>query len=119
MPLTTSLIGVPLLVAFAFFGRWIQLHPEKVAPKGSFGGPNTFWARLFRAQVIFIGTGAVLGGTWCAVFGLLSALTSNLIVLGIGQVAGLGLGMYVAVRVRKEVRRRPAYVSTSPYGWWP
>jgi hypothetical protein len=120
MPFTTILIGVPLFAAFAFFGRWIQLHPEKVTPKGVFMGPQTFGARLFRAQVKFVGTFAVFGGTWCAVFALLSKLAVASLILGwIAQLVGLCAGAYAAMHVRRQVRARPEYVSSNPHGWWP
>lgn len=104
------------MVAFAFFGRWLQLHPEKIVPKGWFAGPNTFLARMFRVQVAFVGTFAVFGGTSGAVFGVLSAFTFNSIVLGwTAQVIGLSVGIYAAIRVRKQVRVRPES-GTSIYG---
>lgn len=116
MPLSTILIGVPFMVAFAFFGRWLQLHTERIVSKGCFAGPNTFLARMFRVQVAFVGTFAVFGGTWGAVFGVLSAFTFNSIVLGwTAQVIGLSVGIYAAIRVRKQVRVRPES-GTSIYG---
>jgi hypothetical protein len=120
MAFITVLIGVPLFVAFASFGRWIQLHPEKVVLQGIFMGPHTFGARLFRAKVAIIGSLAVFGGTWCAVFALLSRLVLvSPILSGIAQLVGLCAGVSAAIYVRKEVRARPEYVSSNPHGWWP
>jgi hypothetical protein len=118
MPLAAVLIGVPFSVAFGSFGRWLQLHPEKFAPQGSFAGPHTLWARIFRAQITFAGTFAVFAGTSGAVFALLSELTFNSLVLGwVAQLVALSSGVYAAVRVRKEVRARP--VPSNPHGLWP
>jgi hypothetical protein len=75
---------------------------------------------MFRVQVAFIGTFAVFGGVWGCVFTVLSILTFNSIALGlIAQAIGLCSGIVAAIKVRREVRVRPAYVSDTPYGWWP
>jgi len=116
MPVIAALV----FAAFAIAGRWVQLHPERVVPKGHFVGPDTRGARLFRAQMAVFGTFAVFGGTWFAIYSLLSLLTFGSVVLdGVAKLVGLALGLFLAVRVRREVKARPAYVSDSPYGWWP
>jgi membrane associated rhomboid family serine protease len=120
MPFSTILVGIPLFTTVAFFGRWIQLHPERVVMNGIFMSPHTFGARLFRAQAAIVGTLAVFGGAWCVVFALLSRLALVSLALGwTAQVVGVCAGVYAAVYVRKEVRARPEYVSNNPHGWWP
>lgn len=106
--------------AFALFGRWLQLHPEKLVPAGHFIGPHTFGARLFRLQVAFLGTFAVFGGITGALYTLLQFATFGSVVLGwIALLLSIAAGVFVAVRVRREVKARPVHESKSPYGWWP
>jgi hypothetical protein len=120
-----AISAVPVLAAvlsasFAFVGRWIHLHPERTVPKGHFVGPNTLGARLFRIQMAILGTFMVFGGTTGAVFSLLSLLTFGSVRLELSaKLIGVVAGILAAVWVRKEARRRPEYVSNSPYGWWP
>jgi len=115
-----SVIEALFFTGFALLGRWVQLHPERVAPKGHFIGPDTFGARLFRTEVAVVGTVAVLGSTWATVRSLFSLLTTSSAVLtAVMQLAGLAAGAAAAIYVRKEVSIRPPYVSASPYGWWP
>jgi membrane associated rhomboid family serine protease len=114
-------VVAPLIyAAFAIGGRWIQLCPERVVPKGYFTGANTTGARFFRVQIAILGTFAVFAGTWLAVFSLLSLLTFGSSSLGwIAQLMGIVAGIVVAVLVRKEAKTQPPYISKSPYGWWP
>jgi cytochrome c biogenesis protein CcdA len=113
-------VAAILFAVFALGGRWIQLHPERTVPKGHFVGPNTRGARLFRAQVAILGTLMVFGGTAATVFSLLSLLTSASVRLELfAKLIALVAGVLAAIRVRREVRTRPQYVSSSPYGWWP
>jgi membrane associated rhomboid family serine protease len=75
---------------------------------------------MFRIQVAVIGTLAVFAGTWFATFSILSLLTFGSVLLGwIAQLIGVLTGIALALRVRKEVKTRPEYVSNSPFGWWP
>jgi len=75
---------------------------------------------LFRAQVILVGSFMVFGGTFVVVSSLLSLLTFRSAVLQmLARLIGLIVGVLAAIRVRKEARSRPEYVSSSPYGWWP
>lgn len=115
------LVVAPILLAlFALGGRWTQLHPERVVPKGQFIGPNSPGARLFRVQVAFVGTFMVFGGTAGAIFSLLSLLTLRSALLQVlAKLIGVAAGVLAAIHVRKEARTRPEYVSNSPYGWWP
>lgn len=109
-----------LFAVFAFGGRWIQLHPERTVPKGQFVGPDTFGARFFRAQMAVLGTFMVFDGTTAVVFSLLSLLTAASVRLELlAKLIGVVAGVLAAIYVRKEARTRPAYVSSSPYGWWP
>jgi hypothetical protein len=105
---------------FALGGRWIQLHPERVVPKGQFVGPNTAGARLFRLQIALLGTFIVFGGTAASVSSLLSLVTFGSVPMELtAKLIGVVAGVLAAVHVRKEVKGQPEYVSTSPYGWWP
>jgi hypothetical protein len=120
MNILTVIIGVPLSVAFAFLGRWFLLHPEKLAPKGQFMGPDTLGARLFRLQVTAVGTFAVFFGAFGAIFSALlwiAFFSPALLVLPV--IFGISCGVYAVIYVRKEVKSRPAYASSNPHGWWP
>jgi hypothetical protein len=113
-------VAAILFAVFALAGRWIQLHPERTVPKGQFVGPNTLGARLFRAQMAILGTFMVFGGTTASVYSLLSLLTSASVRLELlAKLIGVFAGVFAAIRVRREARTRPEYVSSSPYGWWP
>jgi hypothetical protein len=114
-------IVISLLSAvWALFGRWIQLHPEKVVPAGHFVGPDTLGARLFRVQVAVIGTVAVFGGTYGALHELLQFLAFRSVALGwIIVLTAAATGVVVALYVRREASARPIHKSSSPYGWWP
>jgi hypothetical protein len=116
MPVITAIV----CVVFAVGGRWAQLNPERVVPKGQFVGPNTAGARLFRLQVAILGTVAVFAGTSGAVFSVLSLLTVRSLFLTLAvKLIGAVAGTLVAIHVRKEARNRPEYVGSGPYGWWP
>lgn len=109
-----------LSAAFALFGRWIQLHPEKIVPAGQFMGPDTLGARLFRVQVAVVGTVAVFGGTCGALYELLRFATFGSVALGWMMVlTAVAAGILAAVYVRCEANALPMHKSNSPYGWWP
>jgi len=109
-----------LSAAFALFGRWIQLHPEKIVPTGQFMGPDSVGARLFRLQVAVIGTIAVFGGTYGALNGFLQFATFGSVALGWTMVlTAVATGIVAAIYVRREANARPMHQSNSPYGWWP
>jgi hypothetical protein len=115
-----QIVASLLSAAFALFGRWVQLHPEKIVPTGHFTGPDTLGARLFRAQVAVIGTIAVFGGTYGALHGLLQFATFGSVAFGwIVVLTAVATGVVAAVYVRREANARPMHKSTSPYGWWP
>ena len=117
---TVRVIAAILFAGFSLGGRWIQLHPERIVTKGQFVGPDTRGARLFRAQMAILGTFVVFGGTTAAVFSLLSlVIPASVRFEVIAELIGGVAGVFAAIRVRKEARTRPQYVSTSPYGWWP
>ena len=114
------IVGPILLALFALGGRWIQLHPERVVPKGQFVGPNSPGARLFRVQIVLVGGFMVFGGTAGVIFSLLSLLTFGSAPLQLpAKLVGVVAGVLAGIYVRKEARTRPEYVSSSPYGWWP
>ena len=120
MPDVGPILSVPIAALFGLLGRWIQLHPERIVPKGQFVGRDSSGARLFRAQVVLVGTLMVFGGTFGVIVSLLSLLTFRSLVLQLlARLIGLVVGVLAAICVRKEVRSRPEYDSDSPYGWWP
>jgi membrane associated rhomboid family serine protease len=113
-------LRIVLAVGFGLGGRWIQLYPERVVPKGYFVGPNTLGARLFRAQMVVLGGFMVLGGTWIALSSTLSLVSfGSSIVVWFGQIIGVTAGVAAVIYVRREVNARPPYISDTPYGWWP
>ena len=114
------LFEVPIFLGFALLGRWMQLYPEKIVPKGIYTGENTFGAKLLRTEAKVIGAFAVLGGTTFALSTALQPLTSGHTILQfLTWSVAIVLGVLAVVYVRKEVRKWPPYKSTSPYGWWP
>jgi hypothetical protein len=58
MPVLTILLSS----AAALLGRWIQLHPEKILPKGHFEAGSAT-ARIYRVQIAVMGSFAVFAGT--------------------------------------------------------
>jgi len=108
-----------LFALFALGGRWAQLHPERIVSKGFFIGPNTFGARAFRFEVAALGTFAVFGGAQAITFILLSSVAHSAPAVWIAHLIAISVGLIAAIYVRREVRRRPAYVSHTPNGWWP
>jgi hypothetical protein len=115
-----QVIGVFISVFFAFGGRWILLHPERLVSKGQFTGPDSPGARLYRIQALVVGTGMVFGGTSMAVSSLASLLSfGSAVMLWMGSLLGIAAGVIAAMHVHKEAKARPPYVSNSPYGWWP
>lgn len=106
-------------VGFAMLGRWIQLHPERVVPKGYFTSVDSLGARVFRLQITLLGCFMVFGGV-AACINLIASPWSRRSLLGwIAILLAYASGVVAAVYVRKEVRARPPYVSNTPYGWWP
>lgn len=116
----TEIIQALIFSGFALLGRWMQLHPERVVPEGTFMRHNTVGARLFRAQIVVIGTMAVFGGTYFALSTLVEAASFDSVLLGwVFRLVALVAAVLTAIYVRKEVNARPAHQSTNPYGWWP
>lgn len=114
------LIGVLISAIFALGGRWIQLYPERLVPKGQFSGPDSRGARLYRIQVSVLGAFMVFGGTWSAISSLAYLLSfGSVVVFWIGSLTGIIAGVIAVKHVRKEAKARPPYVSNTPYGWWP
>jgi len=108
-----------MLAAFALAGRWIQLYPERVVPKGQFIGTDSRGARLYRIQIAVLGTCIVFGGTWFAISSLFLLSSGSALVVWIGHLMGIVAGIFAAAHVRREAKARPPHVSNSPYGWWP
>jgi hypothetical protein len=101
-------------------GRWVQLYPERLVPKGHFVGPDTRGARFYRTQMAFLGTFMVVAGTCGAVLSLISLLRlAPGLVTFIATLVGLAAGIAAAAHVRREAKTRPPYISNNPYGWWP
>jgi hypothetical protein len=80
-PAMSVIVGILISVAFTLGGRWVQLHPERVVPKGWFVGPNTFGARLFRGRMAVLGTFAVFVATWIAISSILSLFAFSSVIL--------------------------------------
>jgi hypothetical protein len=113
-------VGEIALIAFAFAGRWIQLHPERLVSKGQFLGQNTIGARLFRIQAAILGALMVFGGTTAAVRAVVSPLTHGSAALEwTANLIGVLAGVLAVAYVRREVKSRPPYFSNTPFGWWP
>jgi len=109
-----------LLLSLDFSEGGFNFTQSEIVPKGQFVGRDSSGARLFRAQVVLVGTLMVFGGTFGVIVSLLSLLTFRSLVLQLlARLIGLVVGVLAAICVRKEVRSRPEYDSDSPYGWWP
>jgi hypothetical protein len=99
----------------ALFGRWVQLHQEKIVPPGHFTGLDKFRARLFHGQVAALGTIAVSGGTYLALHNLLQFATLGSVALGwITTVIAIASAMIAAAYVRSEASARATYKSKRP-----
>ena len=119
-----TLVAMPILTIVlssvaALLGRWIQLHPEKIIPRGHFAEDSTS-ARIYRIQIACMGSFAVFAGTWSAVLNILALLIYRLPVtrrtaLFAGAVLGIAAVLYVRREVRARQRLQPA--STNPS--WP
>ena len=58
--------------------------------------------------------------TFGVVVSFLSELTFGFALLQLlTRLIGVVVGVVAAIRVRKETRSPPEYISSSPYGWWP
>ncbi|MGO9210238.1 MAG: hypothetical protein ACLPXM_05215 [Terriglobales bacterium] len=113
-------IAMILFAGFGLLGRWMLLHPESIVPKGMFMGRNTFFARLFRAEVLVIGTCAVFGGTCAALSAAFSLVAAHSwLISWTLKLVAVAAGVVAAIHVHKELKARPSYESTNPYGWWP
>lgn len=67
-----------------------------------------------------MGTLMVFGGTTGTVRSLLSLFTTNSAQFEwTANLVGATAGVIAAVYVRKQVKKRPPYVSNTPFGWWP
>jgi len=113
-------VGVPFFAAFALFGRWALLYPEKVIPNGMFSGRDSLGAKVARIQVGFVGTFAVWGGTWGALTMALTLVTPakpwmQFVTAATGCIAGA----FAAVLVHRERKLRVPHRSEHPLGWWP
>ncbi len=113
-------VVVVVCTTFALGGRWVQLHPEKIVPKGYFVSINCPTARLFRIVVPLMGGFFVVGAIWVATSSLLGLLTTNPTVLNwVVPVIGIVIGVCVELYVRRQAHSEPLKESDSPYGWWP
>ena len=113
-------IQILLCAGFAAVGRWVQLHQEKVFPKGHFVAVNSWGAKLGRAQVVLVGSFAVFAGTTGTLLALFSIIPSeSKAVTIIGLAVAASTGMLALFYVRREVKSLPPPQSTHPHGWWP
>jgi hypothetical protein len=115
MPVLTILLSS----AAALLGRWIQLHPEKILPKGHFEADSTT-ARIYRVQIAVMGSFAVFAGTWSVVLNILALLIHRLPVTRRAALfAGAALGIAAVIYVRREVRARQRLQPPSTNRSWP
>jgi hypothetical protein len=113
MPVLTILLSS----AAALLGRWIQLHPEKILPRGHFAG-NSVSARVYRVQIACMGSFAVFAGTWSAVLNIGTLLIHKLpITRRSALFAGVVLAIAAVLYVRWEARGRERRTSDSPRVW--
>lgn len=113
-------IQVLLCAGFAAVGRWMQLHQEKVFPKGHFVAVDSWGAKLGRAQVALVGSFAVFAGTTGTLLAFFRIIPSKSnVVTIIGFVLAVSIGMLAFFHVRREVKSLPPPKSTHPHGWWP
>ncbi len=112
-------ITILLSSAAALLGRWIQLHPEKILPKGHFAADSAT-ARIYRVQIACMGSFAVFAGTWSAVLNILTLLIHRLPVTRRTTLfAGALLGIAAVLYVRREVRARQRLQAASTDRSWP
>jgi membrane protein implicated in regulation of membrane protease activity len=115
-----NIIALLMFVALALGGRWMQLHPEKIVPKGWLVSEKSFGAKLLHAEATVIGGFAVFLGTTFGLSTVLQLLTFGHAVLRfLTWCVAITIGVFAARYVRKEVRNQPPYNSMTPYGWWP
>lgn len=115
MPIITILLSS----AAAWLGRWIQLHPERILPKGHFAADSAA-ARIYRVQIACMGSFAVFAGTWSAVLSILTLLIHRLpVTRRTALFAGAVLGIAAVIYVRREVRARQRPQPASANRSWP
>jgi hypothetical protein len=113
MPVLTILLSS----AAALLGRWIQLHPEKILPRGHFA-KDSVSARVYRVQIACMGSFAVFAGTWSAVLNIGTLLIRKLpITRRTALFAGVVLALAAVLYVRREVSARQRRESNSPRVW--
>lgn len=83
-------------------------------------GTQFYGARIYKFQVIIVGSIAVFSGTAGAVFVLFSwtAPFYPLITFALCLIS-MGVGVGAGIFVRREARSRPECVSNDPFGLWP
>ena len=117
-----TLVAMPLLTillssAAALLGRWIQLHPEKILPRGHFA-EDSVRARVYRVQIACMGSFAVFAGTWSVALNIGTLLIHKLpITRRTALFAGVVLAMAAVLYVRREARARQRRESSSPRVW--
>ena len=115
MPIVTILLSS----AAALLGRWIQLHPEKILPKGHFSADSAT-ARIYRVQIAVMGSFAVFAGTWSVVLNILALLIHRLpVTRRTALFAGAVMGIAAVIYVRREVRVRQQPQPPSTNRSWP
>ena len=117
-----TLVAMPLLTillssAAALLGRWIQLHPEKILPRGHFA-EDSVSARVYRVQIACMGSFAVFAGTWSVALNIGTLLIHKLpITRRTALFAGVVVAMAAVLYVRREARARQRRESNSPRVW--
>lgn len=118
--LAQAAISFLILAAFAGFGRWVFLRPERIIIDGLYTSKDSFAARTARLMVRALGIFAVFGGTWGGVLSLFQTVGFGHAGIGvIGQIMGLTCAIGAVTYVRREAKSIPPHVPGNPYGWWP
>jgi len=116
-PAAMPVLTILLSSAAASLGRWIQLHPEKILPRGAFADDGVT-ARIYRAQIACMGSFAVFAGTWSTVLGILVLTTHKLLLTRrTALVIGAALAIAAVIYVRREVSAQRRRKSGVPKVW--
>jgi hypothetical protein len=115
-----TIISILLSVAMALFGRWLQMHPDRLVIEGAFAQRDSLAARTFRSLIAVLGSFAVFAGIYSALWNVRNP--ENVGSAGFRLLLRFGfavVGMFAVVYVRKQAKAHPLPQSKSVYGWWP
>ena len=100
-----NFIGTIGALIFAFLGRWIQFHPEKLVLQGTFENPQSSGAIEYRKMIAVVGTFGVFAGVCGGIYSLSFWFDSGLLHLLL-LLTGIFVGVLAARHVRREVREK-------------